>query len=174
MSLDHLFEQIHAINHMVGNTKDASWSKLKRQATLLLHEVEELVTAIEEQDFKETRDGAADVAFVLAGFEHMFVPLAPDLDAVVRSNLSKFDVSEDDALLTKTKYDTQGINTRYEYRYIPITARLGTFEHDGYYVTYVDGEQDMNGQRVPDGKWLKSHRFVEPQFPLILQDQLTT
>jgi len=168
MSLDTLFQQIHAINHMVGNKKDASWAKLKKQATLLLHECEELVKAIEDQDFKETRDGAADVAFVLAGFEHMFVPLAPDLEAVVKSNLSKFDDNEENALATRKKYEDQGIKTRYEYRYIPPTARLGTFELDGYYVTYVDGQQEMNGQLVPDGKWLKSINYKEPNFQKIV------
>jgi len=164
MILDTLFKQVHAINHMVGNPQNANRVALKRQATLLLHEVEELIKGIEEDNEFEIRDGVADVAFVLAGFEFMHRLIAPDLAAVVKSNMSKFDDNEEDAIATRKKYEAQGVKTRYALKEIVTKSDMGLFSHDKYYVTFADGEQEINGQLIPDGKWLKSHKYQEPRF----------
>jgi len=162
-SLDNLFDQISAINAMVGNPSRATWAGLLKQVTLLKHEVDELVAGVAARDLEETIDGQADVAFVLAGLQYMFRPLAPDLAEVVRSNMTKFDLSEEDAIKTKESYEKRGLKTRYEKR-IPPEGYESLFPHETYFVTYVDGPQKFNGQDLPDGKWMKSINFEEPKF----------
>lgn len=167
MSLDRSFKQIAAINTMVGNQAHAPWPHLLRQARILLSEAQELVEACEARDETKARDGAADVAFVLAGFEHMSgVALNPDLVDVIDSNLTKFDVSEYGAAQTARLYSERGIATRCEIRPVPLELQifLGPVPTTHVYVTYVDGDQQVGNEIVPDGKWLKSYRFIEPVF----------
>ena len=163
VSLENTFTQIAAINEMVGNHAGSERQALIRQAKILRSEIDELIEGLEANDMHEIRDGQADVAFVLAGFEHMSgIPIVPDLQAVIRSNLSKFDRTHLDAILTAEKYDALGLKTRCEVRTVPAELReqLG----ESVYVTYVDGNQLFNDKSVPDGKWMKSHKFQEPVF----------
>lgn len=74
-----------------------------------------------------------------------------DIEEVIRSNMSKFDTEELFAQQSLQKYLDKGLNV--------VTVKNGE-----YYVVTVAGDQDVNGAFYPDGKFLKSINFSEPQY----------
>ena len=66
---------------------------------------------------------------------------------VVKSNWTKYDSTKEDAEKTKKKYENLGI---------AVKTNIGTYDKTMYYYT----------TRLSDGKIMKSHNFVEPQFNL--------
>lgn len=88
-------------------------------------------------------------------------PVLDDLQAVIDSNFSKFDKTEDDALMTRAKYAQLGVQTAYH---------PATYEGTKLYVTKVTADEiGRDGKEYPAGKWVKSVNFREPQFSSLVE-----
>lgn len=164
--LEDLFGQVASINAMVGNRAAESFAAMERSAKILLSETKELLEkGCQKRDPLEIIDGQSDVAFVLAGFQHISgIGIKPGLVETIRSNLTKFDRTEDDAKITAERYAAKGIKTRYSERSVP--PDLQHILGEVCFVTYADGDQQIGDSFTPDGKWLKSYKFEEPQHDL--------
>jgi NTP pyrophosphatase (non-canonical NTP hydrolase) len=110
--------------------------------TLIAEEFEELSEAIEDENFTETIDALGDLLWVTVRAMMEF-GIDPNecIKAIYASNMSKLDVTEEDAVLTYKKYMDEGIKTH--------AKQVGE-----YIVTY----------RSSDNKVMKSHKFVKPNF----------
>ncbi len=65
---------------------------------------------IGERDIHELRDGIQDVLFTVYGLGHRAgMPVDLDYEELVRSQMSKFDTTEESALLTRKKYEAMGM-----------------------------------------------------------------
>jgi hypothetical protein len=146
------------INTLAGNGPNAGWAAADHQLKIITSEWNEFVDdGIKARNLKEVRDGLADLLFTLIGFAHRTgLDFMSDLHDVVESNMTKFDLSADDALRTRDKYAAIGIKTRTKYYEQGETK---------YYVTLTDGAQTAtDGKEYIDGKWLKSVNFVDVDF----------
>lgn len=113
---------------------------------LIAEEYEELSEAVIDKDFTETIDALGDLLWVTVRAMMEF-GIDPNecIKAVFESNMSKLDVTEEDAVLTYKKYMDEGVKTH--------AKQVGD-----YIVTY----------RTSDNKVMKSHKFVEPNFKNIV------
>lgn len=155
-----LLDRAHAltghINAVAGNAVNGGWEAAAHQLKIIDGEYQELCAAIREKNLYELRDGLADLLFTLSGLAYRCgLPMGEDWMEVVRSNLTKFDRTEDSALLTKTKYQAMGIDTRF----VQVEDSEGV-----HYVTRSSHDQVVNGKAYPKDKWLKSHHFVDTRF----------
>lgn len=79
-----------------------------------------------------------------------------DMDEVYRSNMTKFDTSEDDYRKTVSKYHELGVELK---------LRKTQVRDQEYFVAISAYTQtDKNGKSIREGKFLKSYRFEEPVF----------
>lgn len=130
-------------------------------AVLETLERDENGTFIDQEAFikarHEVRDGVMDVLFTGYGLGHLAgLNVDEDYHAVCMSNVSKFDLTPEDAELTRQKYEALGLET-----YIHLSELFGHI----HYVTRGAKDQFLpNGDSVPEGKWLKSHNFKEPEY----------
>lgn len=149
--------KINKINAIAGNPSNQGWEAIHHQLKICASEFAELTDAIEAHDVNELRDGIADVLFTIFGLAHRAgLDAERDLDVVILSNLSKFDRTETDALLTKAKYDALGV---------PTDVRTHDANGTIYYITVVDADcVGTDGKTYPKGKYLKSHLWLEPWF----------
>ena len=108
---------------------------------LIDEEFMEVVEAIDNKDLKEVKDGLGDLLWVTV---RMMMECGIDPEEVIteiyKSNMSKADLTQEDAVLTYEKYKKEGIHT-----YIK--------KVDNYFITY----------RSSDNKVLKSHKFINPK-----------
>lgn len=144
---------------LVGHASPAPWSALASQMKVIAGEYDELQKAVAERDVKELRDGVGDLLYTVLGMAYRAgIPFVSDFEQVVRSNLTKFDLSVSEAEATKAKYDALGIVTYCQ----PVHFTSGERGDATYYVTFVDGDQvGSDGKTYPDHKWLKSTKFVD-------------
>lgn len=88
-------------------------------------------------------------------------PVEQDLQAVVDSNFTKFDKTEDDAWQTKAKYSQLGVDTEYH---------QASYEGTKLYVTKVaTAGKGSDGKNYPAGKWVKSVNFKEPVYSSLVE-----
>lgn len=144
------------INELVGNVMQVrlDHNVIKHQYDIILSEFQELTLGVLQGDWDEIRDGLNDVRFTVDGMAHRLgINVPADYAALHASQLSKFDLTHEDALKTRQKYEAKNVKTRIAER---------TYDNVQYFVTLVDGDQVMDGRPVRDGKFLKSFRFQEP------------
>ncbi len=115
-------------------------SRAKLALDLIDEEFLETAEAVGYKDFKATKDGLGDLLWVtiraMMGFG---IDPHEVISKIYESNMSKADVSEEDATITYKKYLDRNIQT--------YSKKVGD-----YFITY----------RLSDNKVLKSHRFQEP------------
>lgn len=90
-------------------------------------------------------------------------PVMIDYAEVVRSNMTKFDTTLEDAEATRDKYAAIGIVT--------VTVPGEYFIEDKPYSVFIcksaHDQTGTDGKDYPGGKWLKSIRFREPEYIVI-------
>lgn len=154
------FTAMGRLNEIAGNGMNGGWPAITHQIKLIESEFNELKDGIEARDIHEVRDGIQDILVTTYGLAWR-AGFPADLDAaeVVRSNMSKFDTTIDDARLTTQKYLAIGVKT-YQLKV--------TDEGDDSIVYYItrsaEDQKGTDGKSYPMNKWLKSHRFEEPKY----------
>lgn len=150
-------------NALVGHVSPTVWSELEEQYRIIDGEYQELREALDNRDPTLLRDAVGDLMYTLIGLIYRAnIPAAMDYEQIVRSNLTKFDLSVEEAQLTAEKYRALGITTYCQPVRLTTDARPATL----YYVTFVDGtQQGSDGKTYPANKWLKSTRFVDINLP---------
>lgn len=123
-----------------------SEDRVKVSMGLIEEELIELSDAVHDEDLTETADALGDLLWVTVRAMMEF-GIDPDecIKAIYKSNMSKVDITEEDAVVTYKKYMDEGVQT--------YCKQVGN-----YYVTY----------RSSDNKVLKSHKFVEPDFSKVV------
>lgn len=147
------------INAIAGNETNGGWDAIDHQLKIITSEFEELRDlGIRDRNIHELRDGIQDLLFTVYGLAwRAGIDADVDFAEVVRSNMTKFDNTDEDALLTQQKYEAIGVITRC----LRVTAEDGKV----YYVTKSAIDQTgLDGKSYPAGKYLKSHRFEEPVY----------
>ena len=115
-------------------------SRAKLALDLIDEEFLETAEAVGYKDFKATKDGLGDLLWVtIRAMMEFGIDPHEVISKIYESNMSKADVSEEDATITYKKYLDQNIQT--------YSKKVGD-----YFITY----------RLSDNKVLKSHRFQEP------------
>ena len=115
-------------------------SRAKLALDLIDEEFLETAEAVGYKDFKGAKDGLGDLLWVtIRAMMEFGIDPHDTITKIYESNMSKADVSEEDATITYKKYLDQGIQT--------YSKKVGD-----YFITY----------RLSDNKVLKSHRFQEP------------
>jgi len=107
---------------------------------LIDEEFMETLSAIDDNNEKEIKDGLGDLLWVTVRAMMEFgIDPQETIKSIYESNMSKADTTEEEATITYKKYLDQGIQT--------YSKKVGD-----YFITY----------RLSDNKVLKSHRFQEP------------
>jgi predicted HAD superfamily Cof-like phosphohydrolase len=115
-------------------------SRAKLALDLIDEEFLETAEAVGYKDFKATKDGLGDLLWVtIRAMMEFGIDPHEVISKIYESNMSKADVSEEDATITYKKYLDRNIQT--------YSKKVGD-----YFITY----------RLSDNKVLKSHRFQEP------------
>ena len=115
--------------------------RMRLAMDLIDEEFMETVMAIDQKNFAEVKDGLGDLLWVVVRAMMEFgVDPETTIREIYRSNMSKADYTEEDALKTRGKYKEQGIDT-----YMRIRKDI--------YITY----------NAATGKILKSHNFIAPK-----------
>lgn len=115
--------------------------RMRLAMDLIDEEFMETVQAIDQKNFAEVKDGLGDLLWVVVRAMMEFgVDPETTIREIYRSNMSKADYTEEDALKTRDKYKKQGIDT-----YMRIRKDI--------YITY----------NATTGKILKSHNFIAPK-----------
>jgi NTP pyrophosphatase (non-canonical NTP hydrolase) len=110
--------------------------------SLIQEEFKKTLQAAAENNIKEYQDGLGDVLWVtIRAMLNAGIDPGKTIEAIYISNKSKIDKTNEDALKTKQKYNSQGITT-----YMRETS-------EGFITC-----------RASDGKVLKSYMFQEPIF----------
>jgi predicted HAD superfamily Cof-like phosphohydrolase len=107
---------------------------------LIDEEFMETVSAIDDKNEKEIKDGLGDLLWVtIRAMMEFGIDPQEVITKIYESNMSKADTSEKEAVITYHKYMEQGIHT--------YSKKVGD-----HFITY----------RMSDNKVLKSHKFQEP------------
>lgn len=149
------------INQRAGRkcTNKPKQTDLLNQAKLIQSELDELIENIGLCNLEEIRDALGDILITTYGFEGL-MPLNIDRDyrLDVEANLSRIDVTYDDALITQQKYLDNGIKTEIH----PIEIHHQLF----YPVRTINETQvGLNGETFTPNKFAKSHTFRQPVYP---------
>lgn len=157
------YQKTCQINDLAGNEWNKGWSALDHQIKIVSSEFQELVDGIAARDLHEVIDGLGDVLFTLYGLAHRAgLRLPPIIAEVVRSNLTKFDPTDADANLTLAKYAELGVEVYQKQQGLNDTT---------YWITYASEDQiGRDGKTYIKGKWLKSHRWEDVNFPMSVYD----
>lgn len=154
------FQKNTIMNLAFGNAKgdkhEPDWAAIERQWKISLSEMNEIGKAIAERNFVEVIDGIADVTTTNDGLAHIAgVNGDVALECVYQSNMSKFcrDQAEVDA--TIAKYAALGVQ---------LTV------HGEFPQKYVRSaiEQELNGETIPAGKFLKGVNYKAPDFSAVM------
>ena len=109
---------------------------------LIDEEFLETAEAVGNRNMKGVKDGLGDLLWVTVRAMMEFgIDPYDTINKIYESNMSKADISEDDATTTYKHYLSQGIQTY-------------SRQKDGVFITY----------RLADNKVLKSHKFQEPKW----------
>jgi hypothetical protein len=163
----------------VTNMTQDPLNAFNRQQKAFKEEVKELAVAWHENDVNEVIDGVGDVYFVYLTLEvlaeqmgkrymcgqsahalGLIQAIGIELEMlnnitqeVIDSNMSKFDKTEEQAVISKNAYLNKGIEVDYNLN-----------QDTGYYYIYATKDQTVGGKIIFKGKILKSTNFVEPNF----------
>lgn len=160
------FQRVALINTIAGNKPNDSWDGLKKQMKIIDGEYKELSEGVELHDLHEMVDGAADTLVTVYGILFR-AGVNADLimEEVCSSLLTRFDLTEEDALKTKTKYHDMGIETLTRDVFVDGTC---------YRVTISSKDQvDAKGEKFPEGKFLKSWKFRQPNLKPLIPEAVT-
>lgn len=125
--------------------------RLKLAISLVDEEFREFLLCIskvkyEEEEVKQTIDALGDLLWVVISLGMEFnLDMEEVINRIHKSNMSKFDFTEEDAKKTAAKYEEQGID---------VVVNKDILNKTSPYVTV----------RKSDNKILKSHNFIEPDF----------
>lgn len=161
------YEQVAVINTIAGNIPEANWDNLRRQFKIFFSEVVELARAFDEKDINGMRDAIADITVTNCGFPFFLnCDGGQDFLHVANSLLTRFDSSYEDAVLTAIKYKDRGVKT---------TFRETVYDGVSYWATVVAEESTDNvtGETLPVGKFLKSHKYRLPVFDPIAENTIS-
>ncbi len=153
-----MFKKVSELNELFGNAKgdpkNPNWDKLDSQSLNILDEYNELRDdGIGPKNLKETRDAICDILVFTLGLAHLAgIDVEADMDAVDRSNRSKFCATQHEVDLTVSKYDELGVETYVDGEF-PLKRVKSTKQQVG--------NDDKLYQK---GKMLKSVTFQEPIF----------
>jgi predicted HAD superfamily Cof-like phosphohydrolase len=115
--------------------------RMRLSMDLIDEEFMETVQAIDQKNFAEVKDGLGDLLWVTVRAMMEFgVDPESTIKEIYRSNMSKADYTEEDALKTRDKYKELGIDT-----YMRVRKDI--------YITY----------NAETGKILKSYNFKAPK-----------
>lgn len=142
------------INHMAGNGVATTKAEIKKQLDIIQSELNEAYKNLEEGNITGLQDDVHDLKFTSSGLgTRLGIKTQEEHWEVIFSNLSKFDVTEDDAIKTRELYAERGVETYY------IVS-----EWNGYtfYITKSSKDQvNHKGDRIGEGKWLKSFKWID-------------
>ena len=156
-----MFKKVSALNELFGNPKgnptNPNWDRLKSQAANIEDEYNELIDdGLVPKNMTEVRDAICDILVFTLGLAHMAgINVEEDMDAVNKSNLSKFCRDQAEVDRTQLKYSTIGIETYVEGEF-PL-KRVKTTKY----------QLDINNKVYQAHKMLKSTKFKEPVFKAI-------
>jgi hypothetical protein len=135
--------------------------RLLTQRDFVLHELNELTENLELNNTALLGDDVQDLLFTSNGVGYL---IGQDSDAnnvhVNLSNMTKFDTTREDLEKTIVKYESKGLD-------ILVVQKQCTFgdeEFTFFIVISAKDQADDRGHPAPKGKWLKSHKFVEPKY----------
>lgn len=142
------------LQNYAGCKQDNKWSDVIRYMRYLGQEFIEATEAVNTRDIDGFRDAIADMRVLLDAFSACTtIDLEEDYSEVVNKLETRFDLTEEDALLTKKKYEALGVTTETKYN-----------QMYGIYATVVtETVTGVDGEYYPKGKFMKSHKFSEPQ-----------
>lgn len=116
-------------------------ARAKLSLALIEEEFKETFQACAEDNFTEAKDGLGDLLWVtIRAMMEFGIDPTETIKSIYESNMSKADVTQEDAIITYKQYMEQGIQTYCK-------------ERDGLFITY----------RSDDHKVLKSHKFKKPE-----------
>jgi len=119
-----------------------STSRMKLALDLIDEEFMETAEAVGNRNLKEVKDGLGDLLWVTVRAMMEFgIDPHDTISRIYESNMSKADVTDEDATATYKHYLAQDIRTY-------------SRKKDGLFITY----------RLSDNKVLKSHKFKEPDW----------
>ncbi|QJT71398.1 PAS domain-containing protein [Vibrio phage vB_VcorM_GR28A] len=164
------FEKVSQLNVAFGNPQgdlnnltEADWVRIEKQAHLVVEEAKEVLKAAQTRDLKELMDGTGDVTTVndgvahIAGYDNVVV-----YNIVHDSNMSKFCPNQDIVDQTLEKYYAMGFQEGELYVEGEFPAKCVKVAHD---TTIIFNDEE---KFFPQGKFLKSVLFREPDFSPIL------
>lgn len=170
MNCQSTFEKVSQLNVAFGNPQgdlnnlsEADWVRIEKQALLVVEEANEVLEAAQEKDLVKLMDGTGDVTTVndgvahIAGYDNVVV-----YNIVHDSNMSKFCPNQDIVDQTLEKYYAMGFKVGELYVEGEFPAKCIKVACDTTLV--IDGEDKL----FPQGKFLKSVLFREPDFTPIL------
>lgn len=159
------FQLVTEVNYVAGKTNQTTWQAAEQQAKVISGEYDEVIEAVAMRRLDKLRDGIADLLVTAYGMGSVLgYNVDMDMVAVTQSLFTRFDRTPEDAVRTKEKYDKMGIDTNVR------ATHIGT---DIYYVT-ISSKDQINvetGEAVPEGKFLKSWQYSEPQLPKLDADK---
>lgn len=131
---------------------------LLAQAKLIQQELDEFIAAVEASDIEKARDGAVDILVTGLGIAGVWdIPLEEDYRRGTASNLTRIDLTYEDALHTQKLWESRGVKgTIYETTVNDEKCFPVRVDENGPY--YYDGDE------FPVNKFLKSHAFSEPVY----------
>lgn len=160
MSLDNFNQKVKDINNTAGNfprlpNSEGYWEALKRQADITQLELNEVYEAIENKDLIKLRDAVGDVAVTDMGLAHIgSLPIVEDANLIADCLLTRF-----------CKDEAQVAATQKEYAEINVETKVRYSEETGLYAVLSAKEQvGDNGEKYPEGKFLKASGFITPTF----------
>lgn len=152
------------VNQLVGKTFNGGWDAIDTQVEIVFSELSEMIESIARRDYKTLQDDNMDVFFTAAGMlgiSGMLLNAGIDFERVCENQYSKFDTSLEDAETTASMFAKQGMVTRYSH----VVDQSSGKE---YWITLSDADQlDAKGRKCPKNKWLKSHKYSDPQLTLL-------
>lgn len=148
------------INAAIGNPRNdiVDWEVMEKQLTIIRDEFNELIASVQRRNYNELRDGINDARFTVDGAAwRMGIDVDVDFDALMTSQMSKFDTTVEDALISQRTYADKGVVTEWH-----AMKLFGTGQD--YYVQISAIDQVVAGKNYPKGKFLKSYQFKEPVY----------
>jgi hypothetical protein len=162
------FERVAELNMIAGNSPHGGWEAADKQMRLIDDEFnKELKLAVADRNVPEVRDGIFDVLVTVYGLACR-LGIDADLDFMAghESNMSKFDLNEQDQYKTRLKYLKLGVDT---------ICRQITIKDVVYYVTVSSCDQTGSDEVFyPAGKFLKSIHFKKPVWPSLANMTIRT
>lgn len=144
----------HAGNYAdLVSQQDEIWNRIEKQAICIPEEVEELMDAIAIRDPIALRDAVSDILVFTLGLPHIGNwDVEKDMQAVFGSNMSKFCTTPQSLLDTISKYESLDV------------VHNVNFDGNVAYLTSAKHQIGLDGKLYPEGKFLKSVEFKEPNF----------